>query len=126
MHRLFKDSTRFIKGKHIKDLNILNRDLSKTIQIEVDRDACSLNPRNCLVLEKWNGDTTDRKLLDLAVFLKTIAGQNVDDVREIISHYSQFEDPLGVFKQNQQRMVEEEERRLKRPPPLTSLVKKRV
>ena len=126
MHRLFKDSTRFIKGKHIKDLNILNRDLSKTIQIEVDRDACSLNQRNCLVLEKWAGDTTDRTLLDLAVFLKTIAGQNVEDVREIISYYSQFDNPLEVFKQNQQRMAEEEEKRLHRPPPLINMVKKRI
>lgn len=126
MHRLFKDSTRLIKGKHIKDLNILNRDLSKTIQIEVDRDACSLNARNCLVLDKWNGDTTDRTLLDLAVFLKTITSQNVEDVRDVISHYSQFDKPLEVFRQNQQRVLEEEERRHKRPPPLTSLAKKRI
>lgn len=126
MHRLFKDSTRHINGKNIKDLNILNRDLSKTIQIEVDRDACSLNPRNCLVLEKWLGDTSDTTLIDLAIFLRTIASQNVEDVRDIISHYSQFDKPLEVFRQNQQRMLEEEEKRHKKPAPLASLVKKRI
>ena len=126
MHRLFKDSTRHIKGKNIKDLNILNRDLSKTIQIETDKDACSLNPRNCLVLNKWKGDTADSELIDLAIFLKTIASQNVDDVRDIITHYSQFDKPLEVFRQNQQKMIDEEEKRHKKQPSLTSLVKKRI
>lgn len=125
MHRLFKDSTRFIKGKHVKDLNVLNRDLSKTIQIEVDREACSLNARNCLVLERWKGDTTDQTLLDLAIFLRTIATQKLDDVRDVISHYSQFDNPLEVFKENQSKMLEEGERR-KRTQSLTSLVKKKI
>lgn len=120
MHRLYKDSTRFIRGKHIKDLNVLNRSLSKTIQVEVDRDACSLNPRNCLVLEKWNGDTTDTALLDLASFLRTIAAQNVYDVRDIVSHYGQYDKPLDVFRQNQQRMLEEEEKRHKKTSSLAS------
>ena len=125
MHRLFRDSTRFIKGKHVKDLNVLNRDLSKTIQIEVDREACSLNPRNCLVLERWKGDTDDSALIDLSIFLRTIASQKVDDVRDVISHYAQFDNPLDVFKENQAKMLEDGERR-KKAQPLTSLVKKKI
>jgi hypothetical protein len=39
MHRLFKDSTRFKRGKHVKDLSNLNRDLRKVIIVDDDPDA---------------------------------------------------------------------------------------
>lgn len=116
MFKLFRDSTRYIDGKRIKDLNCLNRDMSKVIHIDWDREACSLNPHNCIVLDKWLGDGGDSTLIDLATFLRTIVAQDVDDVREIIAHYSQFDRPLEAFKENQRLLAEEEERRHQKKP----------
>ncbi|XP_053214960.1 mitochondrial import inner membrane translocase subunit TIM50-C-like [Panonychus citri] len=109
MHWLFRDSTRYVNGVRLKDLNGLNRDLSKVIMIDWEKDACSLNPENCLILNKYEGEDPDRTLFELALFLRTIAIQDVNDVRPIIRHYQQFDDPLEVFKENQRLALEQEE-----------------
>ncbi len=121
MYRLFRDSTRYEDGVHLKDLNCLNRDLSKVIHIDWNKNACRLNPNNCLTLKKWDGDSTDRTLYDLALFLRAIANENVEDVRDVLQHYSQFDDPLEAFKENQRKLAErEKELQLKKPPTLSS------
>lgn len=109
MYKLFRDSTRYENGVRIKDLNCLNRDLSRVIHIDWDDKACQLNPRNCLTLKKWEGKDGDKSLFDLAQFLRAIASQEVEDVREVISHYQQFDDPLEAFKEKQRRLLLEEE-----------------
>lgn len=113
MHWLFRDATRYIDGKRVKDLNYLNRDLSKVIMIEWDRNACKMNPQNCLIMKKYEGEDNDRMLFELVHFLRTIAIHGVDDVREIISHYSECDDPLAVFRENQRLALEQEEKRRK-------------
>lgn len=110
MFRLFRDSTRYVNGKRIKDLNCLNRDLSKVILVDWDKEACSLNPHNCIILDKWLGEGGDSTLIDLAIFLRTLAARDIDDVREIIAYYSQFDNPLEVFKENQRKAAEETEK----------------
>ncbi|OTF80994.1 mitochondrial import inner membrane translocase subunit [Euroglyphus maynei] len=109
MYRLFRDSTRYEDGIHIKDLNRLNRDLRKVIHIDWDKKACQLNRDNCLTLPKWKGQTTDdRTLYDLTDFLMAIANEKVDDVREVMRYYSQFDNPLEVFRENQRKLAEQE------------------
>lgn len=108
-YRLFRDSTRYMDGVRVKDLNCLNRDLRKVIHIDWCKDACKLNPQNCLIIKKWEGDSDDKTLFDLAQFLAAIATQNVDDIREVLRHYSQFDDPVEAFKENQRRLLEQEE-----------------
>ncbi|RWS05688.1 mitochondrial import inner membrane translocase subunit TIM50-like protein, partial [Dinothrombium tinctorium] len=112
MHRLFRDSTRYEKGVRIKDLNCLNRDLRRVIHVDWNRNACKLNPDNCLILKKWEGDSSDKSLYDLAQFLRTLAIQGVDDVREVVSHYSKFDDPIEAFRDYQRRLQEHEEQKL--------------
>lgn len=107
-YMLFRDSTHYEDGHHIKDLNRLNRDLKKVIHIDWNKNACSLNRDNCLTLKKWNGDTEDRVLYDLTNFLMAIANENVNDVRDVIRYYSQFDDPLEVFKENQRKLAEQQ------------------
>lgn len=128
MYRLFRDSTRYIDGQRIKDLNCLNRDLSKVIFIDWDKDACKLNPDNCLTLPKWEGNEHDKTLFDLAQFLRAIATQEVKDVREVIHHYKQFDNPLGAFQDRQRKILEEEDKLQKQETsktvPLTSAFKR--
>merc|ERR1712150_90180 len=107
MYRLFRDSTRYMKGVHVKDLDYLNRDLSKIIVVEWDPKAVQLHPRNAMLLPKWEGADDDRQLSDLASFLLTIAATDVDDVRTVLDHYSSYDQPLEAFKENQRKLQEE-------------------
>lgn len=108
MYRLYKDSTRYMDRQHVKDLNCLNRDLSKVIMVDWNTDAVQMNPRNHLKVAKWNGDDTDRNLVDLAMLLKAIASSGVKDVREVMDHYRQYDDPLEAFRENQRILREQE------------------
>ena len=108
MYRLFRDSTRYENGVHIKDLNCLNRDLKNVIHIDCDPKACELNKDNCLTIKKWEGDSEDRTFYDLTNFLLAISTEKVEDVRQVIRYYSQFDDPLAVFRENQRKLAEYE------------------
>ncbi|ESO06649.1 hypothetical protein HELRODRAFT_64595 [Helobdella robusta] len=113
MFRLFRDATKYVNGTHAKDLSFLNRDLSKVIIVDCDPKAMSLQPRNGFLLQKWEGDDSDRKLVDLANFLKTVALSNVEDVRPVMEYYAQFDDPIAVFKEKQKQLQDMEEEKAK-------------
>ncbi|KAG7163915.1 mitochondrial import inner membrane translocase subunit TIM50-C-like [Homarus americanus] len=106
-YRLFKDTTRYVEGKHVKDLTCLNRDLSKVICVDWDSDAVSC-PRNHLKLERWDGNMTDQSLLELGFMLRTIAESEVSDVREVIDYYRTFDSPLAAFRENHRKAQEQE------------------
>lgn len=50
-----------------------------------------------------------------------IAMSNISDVREVLTYYSQFEDPIAAFRENQRRLMETMAEQEKAPaaPPLT-------
>lgn len=52
-------------------MSCLNRDSSKVIVVDCKREAFSLQPFNGLALKKWDGNSEDRTLYDLANFLKS-------------------------------------------------------
>ncbi|KAL7634059.1 UNVERIFIED_CONTAM: hypothetical protein RMT77_015384 [Armadillidium vulgare] len=108
-YKLFKDSTRYMDGKHLKDLNCLNRDLNKVIVVDWDKDAIT-SRRNQLTLCRWKGNMNDQTLVELAMMLRTIAESQVSDVREVLDYYRSFSDPIEAFKENQRvaQMHEEE------------------
>lgn len=74
-----------------------------------NQDACRLNPNNCLILRKWDGSDGDKDLFDLAQFIRAIATQEVQDVREVLTHYRSFEDPLAAFKERQRQLLQQEQ-----------------
>jgi len=117
MYRLFRDATRFKNGTHTKDLYSLNRDLKKVIVIDWNEKTTAETPENSLVLPKWTGENSDRALISLAQFLQEIKDSDVEDVREVLSYYKQFDDPIEAFRENQRKLEEnmriEEERKLK-------------
>nr|XP_058953687.1 mitochondrial import inner membrane translocase subunit TIM50-like isoform X2 [Pocillopora verrucosa]XP_058953695.1 mitochondrial import inner membrane translocase subunit TIM50-like isoform X2 [Pocillopora verrucosa] len=112
MYRLYRDATLYTDGTHVKDLSALNRDLSKVIMIDCDEKAPRDNLRNAIILNKWEGDPTDRRLFDLIPFLLTIATSNVEDIRTVLDFYRQEDDIIEAFKRNQARLREAEEARL--------------
>ncbi|XP_012704864.2 mitochondrial import inner membrane translocase subunit TIM50 [Fundulus heteroclitus] len=112
MYRLFRDATRYMEGHHVKDVSCLNRDTSRVIVVDCKREAFQLQPFNGLALRKWDGNSDDRTLYDLANFLKTIAVSGVDDVRGVLENYALEDDPIEAFKRRQAQLAQEEEQRL--------------
>ncbi|KAJ8929625.1 hypothetical protein NQ314_017667 [Rhamnusium bicolor] len=111
-YKLVRDATHFTGGHHVKSLNNLNRDLSKVICIDWNPKNVKFNPENLLNVKRWTGNDEDTSLLDLATLLKTIADNDIDDVREVLKHYSNYEDPIEAFREKQKLLMEELEPKL--------------
>lgn len=107
MYRLVRDATHFVDGHHVKNLDNLNRDLSKVIVIDWDPNSTKLHPDNTFHMERWTGNDDDLSLLDLVSFLKTVSTADVEDVREVLQYYRQFENPLAKFKENQRILLQQ-------------------
>lgn len=107
MYRLVRDATHFVDGHHVKNLDNLNRDLKKVIVVDWDANATKMHPDNTFGLARWHGNDDDGQLLDLIAFLKIIAQNNVDDVREVLHYYRQFDDPINQFRENQRKLAEQ-------------------
>uniref|UniRef100_A0A8D0CAY6 Mitochondrial import inner membrane translocase subunit TIM50 n=1 Tax=Salvator merianae TaxID=96440 RepID=A0A8D0CAY6_SALMN len=111
-YRLFRDATRYMDGHHVKDISCLNRDPAKVVVVDCKKEAFRLQPFNGMALKKWDGNSEDRTLFDLAAFLKTIALSGVEDVRSVLENYALEEDPLEAFKRRQSQLEQEEQQRL--------------
>lgn len=108
-YKLVRDSTRFVDGHHIKDLDKLNRNLQKVIVIDWNSESLKFHPDNQFNLPKWEGNDDDVTLIHLTSFLKTIANAEIDDVREVLRYYKQFEDPLQEFRNKQKDYFEKKD-----------------
>lgn len=110
-YRLFRDATRFVNGHPTKDVSALNRDPKRVILIDWSKDSVALGMDNSLILKKWEGETQDTALIGLAQLLQAIRQTDVDDVREVLSYYRQFDDPIAVFRENQRKLQASQLRR---------------
>ncbi|MEW5298217.1 MAG: hypothetical protein WDW36_001366 [Sanguina aurantia] len=72
-YRLYRPETQYHKGKHVRDLSKLNRDLSQVLFISADPDSWAFQPENAIKLKPWIHDVNDTTLLDLIPFLQLVA-----------------------------------------------------
>ncbi|XP_058115840.1 mitochondrial import inner membrane translocase subunit TIM50-C-like [Anopheles ziemanni] len=107
MYRLVRDATHFVDGHHVKNLDNLNRDLSKVIVVDWDPNSTKLHPENTLNIPRWTGNDDDSGLFDLMAMLVTIATTDVEDVREVMTYYKSFDNPLAKFRENQRLLAEQ-------------------
>ncbi|KAF9222277.1 HAD-like protein [Gyrodon lividus] len=71
-YKLFREATRSVDGKIVKDLSYLNRDLSKVILLDTHEDHVSTHPENSIVVPKWTGNPGDKGLIAMIPFLESI------------------------------------------------------
>jgi len=82
--RLFRDSCLEKDGNFIKDLTMIDQDLTSTVIIDNSPIAYSNNLENAVPIDNWMGDNpSDDSLLNLLPFLEVL--RFVNDVRSILS-----------------------------------------
>jgi import inner membrane translocase subunit TIM50 len=102
MYRLYRDATRYVDGKYVKDLSHLNRDLSKVIIMDSNPESFSLQQENGIALKPWKGQLGDKGLLEYIPFLEAIALTNPDDVRPVLKSFEGKHIPLEWAKREEE------------------------
>ncbi|XP_040179474.1 CTD small phosphatase-like protein 3 [Rana temporaria] len=85
-HRLYQDHCMCVSGFYVKDLNVLWRDLAKTVAIQTIAYTLPYHLTNRFPVQHWTGNQKDKELLSLLPSLERLT--HVDDVRSVIA--SQF------------------------------------
>jgi len=81
-HRMFRESCLPVEGNYLKDLNVLGRDLKKSVLVDNSPHAFGYQVDNGIPIESWFEDKNDTELLKLERFLRTL--HRVDDVRSVV------------------------------------------
>jgi CTD small phosphatase-like protein 2 len=79
---MFRESCLAVEGNFLKDLNVLGRDLSKSVLVDNSPHAFGYQVDNGIPIESWFDDPKDTELLKLERFLRTLHGAK--DTRTII------------------------------------------
>ncbi|KAL5987937.1 mitochondrial inner membrane protein required for protein import [Asimina triloba] len=124
--RLSRSATKYVNGKHYRDLSKLNRDPSRIIYVSGHALESSLQPENCVEIKPWKLEMDDTTLLDLIPFLECIYGRyefdlllatdvarhRPADIRPVLASYEGRDIPTEFIersKEHQRRMLEQKQ-----------------
>ena len=81
-HRLYKSHVIFERGKSVKKLNLIGRDLNKIIFVDNMKSNAKYNPKNLYLIPSWTDDIFDNEMYKLKRKLKYIctSGKFNDDI----------------------------------------------
>ncbi len=80
--RLFRESCSFTKGQYVKNLAVVDEDLSKVCLVDNSPASYRVNRANGIPIEGWTHDPNDEALLDLLPVLDSL--RFATDVRHIL------------------------------------------
>ena len=86
--RLFRESCVYYEGNYVKDLSLLDRDLSQAIIIDNSPSSYSFHPENAIDCSSFIDDPKDRELDQIAAFLTGI--KDVENVRGITRKWREW------------------------------------
>merc|ERR1712038_845002 len=86
--RLFRESCVYYEGNYVKDLSLLDRDLSQTIIVDNSPSSYIFHPENAIDCSSFIDDPADRELEQIASFLKGI--KNAKDVRSVCNLWREW------------------------------------
>ncbi|KAF7294459.1 Mitochondrial import inner membrane translocase subunit TIM50 [Mycena kentingensis (nom. inval.)] len=115
-HRLYREATRSINGRIVKDLSYLNRPLNSVILLDTEPDHVATHPENAIIIPKWNGDPNDKGLIAMIPFLESIGIYKPQDVRPILAAYKGKDIPLEYAKKEAEAKAAHVERWTKDRP----------
>lgn len=108
-YRLSRDATQYVNGKHLRDLEKLNRDPSHVIYLSGHAKDSTLQSENALSVKPWKLEADDTVLLDLLPFLEFVARQRPADIRPVLASYDGLDVPTEFrerTKELQRKMAE--------------------
>lgn len=97
-HTLGKEATALHKGRYVKDLRYLNRNLKNVICIDYDPENVKYTPYNAIIIPEFDGNPKDKELLQLVQFLKEMAKPEVKDVQKELEKYGNYKPHLKYYK----------------------------
>lgn len=67
--RLGRESTALKNNMYIKDFSYLGRPIKEVVYIDFTDDTVPYHKDNTIILPQWEGEVSDRELIDLIPFL---------------------------------------------------------
>ncbi|KAG5850841.1 CTD small phosphatase-like protein 2 isoform X1 [Anguilla anguilla] len=81
-HRLYQEDCACVFGHYIKDLDVLERDLSKTVVLDNAPHAFPYHLMNMIPIKSWAGDREDDELQKLIPYLEKLS--ETEDFRQVL------------------------------------------
>ncbi|KAI8893306.1 HAD-like domain-containing protein [Globomyces pollinis-pini] len=93
--KLFREHHRLSGDAYLKDLEFLNRDLSKVIVVDVDESCLASHRDNGLLLKKWTGEHGDSEISKLTSTLLELYFyadvHKVSDIRTLLNEINKID-----------------------------------
>ncbi len=80
-YRLFRESCVYYEGSYVKDLSLLNRDLTQAIIVDNSPASYIFHPENAIDCSSFIDDPADRELQQIGSFLTGV--RDIKDVRGV-------------------------------------------
>ncbi|XP_062280180.1 CTD small phosphatase-like protein 3 [Scomber scombrus] len=81
-HRLYQDDCACVFGHYIKDLDVLGRDLTKTVVLDNTPHTYPYHLMNTIPIKSWSGQSEDKELHKLVPYMEKLSA--AEDFREVL------------------------------------------